>query len=185
MTRSPTFSPAVETTTSPRTSGPVSPRPSPPGPTSPASPWLNNQAYRRASLNPSHFPSICTCQVDGAQAGLAAALPGGRADRSCERLPGLASTTGGGRLERRSAIEVTDDLTVFDSELTGLPGGFTVIPRGNAVMRRSTARYSTGRDGASPEVCRCRLLADRRETGVKPATSDLAAYSRQQRSILC
>jgi hypothetical protein len=87
MTRSPTFSPAVETTTSPRTSGPVSPRPSPPGPTSPASPWLNNQAYRRASLNPSHFPSICTCQVDGAQAGLAAALAGGRADRSCERLP--------------------------------------------------------------------------------------------------
>jgi hypothetical protein len=87
MTRSPTFSPAVETTTPPRTSGPVSPRPSPPGPTSPASPWLNNHAYRRASLNPSRFPSICTCQVDGAQAGLAAALAGGRADRSCERLP--------------------------------------------------------------------------------------------------
>jgi hypothetical protein len=111
-------------------------------------------------------------------------LPGGRADRSCERLPSLASTTGGGRPERRSAIEVTDDLTV-DPELTGLPGGFTVIPRGNAVMRRSTARYNTGRDGAPPEVCRCRLLAGRREPGANPATSDLAAYSGQQRSILC
>jgi hypothetical protein len=69
---------------------------------------------------------------DGIQAGLAAALAGGRADRSCERCLFGSSATGGGRPERRSAIEVTDDLTVFDPELTGLPGGFTVtvMPRG-------------------------------------------------------
>src|SRR6202521_5093364 len=66
MTRSPTFSPAAETTTPPQTSGPAAPRPSPPGPTSPASPWLHNHAYRRASLRPLRFPSICRCQVDGA-----------------------------------------------------------------------------------------------------------------------
>jgi hypothetical protein len=46
-----------------------SPRPSPPGPTSPASPWLHNYAYRRASLSPSRFPSICRSQVDGAPGG--------------------------------------------------------------------------------------------------------------------
>jgi hypothetical protein len=66
----------------------------------------------------------------GIQAGLAAALAGGRADRSCERCLFGSSSTGGGRPERRSAIEVTDDLIVFDPELTGLPGGFTVISRG-------------------------------------------------------
>src|ERR1700738_1597058 len=66
MTRSPTFSPAAEQTTPPQTSGPPAPRPSPPGPTSPASPWLHNHAYRRASLSPSRFPSICRSQVDGA-----------------------------------------------------------------------------------------------------------------------
>src|SRR5580704_9326563 len=66
MTSSPTFSPAAETTTPPPTSGSAAPRPSPPGPTSPASPWLHNHAYRRASLSPSHFPSICRSQVDGA-----------------------------------------------------------------------------------------------------------------------
>src|SRR6202035_4866479 len=66
MIRSPTFSPAAETTTPPRTSGSAAPRPSPPGPTSPASPWLHNHAYRRASLSPSRFPSICRSQVDGA-----------------------------------------------------------------------------------------------------------------------
>src|ERR1700738_4818182 len=66
MTRSPTFSPAAETTTPPRTSGSAAPRPSPPGPTSPASPWRHNHAYRRASLSPSRFPSICRSQVDGA-----------------------------------------------------------------------------------------------------------------------
>src|ERR1700722_4513814 len=66
MTRSRTFPPAAETTTPPRTSGPAAPRPSPPGPTSPASPWLHNHAYRRASLSRSRFPSICSCQVDGA-----------------------------------------------------------------------------------------------------------------------
>jgi hypothetical protein len=107
MTRSPTFSPAVENTTPPRTSGPVSPKAEPTWADVTGLAMANNHAYRRASLNPSRFPSICTCQVDGAQAGLAAALPGGRADRSCERLPSLASTTGGGRPERRSAIEVT------------------------------------------------------------------------------
>src|ERR1700738_2039710 len=53
MIRSPTFSPAAETTTPPRTCGSAAPRPSPPGPTSPASPWLHNHAYRRASLSPS------------------------------------------------------------------------------------------------------------------------------------
>src|SRR6202035_560042 len=47
MTRSPTLSPAAETTTRPRTSGSAAPRRSPPGPTSPASPWLHNHAYRR------------------------------------------------------------------------------------------------------------------------------------------
>src|SRR6202048_2564970 len=66
MTSSPTFSPAAETTTPPPTSGPAAPRPSPPGPTSPASPWRHNHAYRRASLSRSRFPSICSCQVDGA-----------------------------------------------------------------------------------------------------------------------
>src|ERR1700682_5116836 len=66
MTSSPTFSPAAETATPPQTSGPAAPRPSPPGPTSPASPWLHNHAYRRASLSPLRFPSICRCQVDGA-----------------------------------------------------------------------------------------------------------------------
>src|SRR6202011_3959595 len=66
MIRSPTFSPAAETTTPPRTSGSAAPRPSPPGPTSPASPWLHNHAYRRAALSPSRFPSICRSQVDGA-----------------------------------------------------------------------------------------------------------------------
>src|SRR5207248_7969115 len=66
MTRSPTFFPAAETTTPPQTSGPAVPRPSPPGPTSPASSWLHNHAYRRASLSPSRFPSICRSQVDGA-----------------------------------------------------------------------------------------------------------------------
>src|SRR6267378_3267461 len=66
MTRSRTFSPAAETTIPPRTFGSAAPRRSPPGPTSPASPWLHNRAYRRASLSPSRFPSICTCQVDGA-----------------------------------------------------------------------------------------------------------------------
>jgi hypothetical protein len=65
MTRSPTFPP--QTTTRPRTSGSAAPRPSPPGPTSPASPWLHNHAYRRASLSPSRFPSICRSQVDGAK----------------------------------------------------------------------------------------------------------------------
>jgi len=62
----------------------------------------------------------------------------------------LASPTGGGRPERRSAIEVTDDLTVFDPELTGLPGGFTVIPRGergdaafnSAIQYRSRRRLT-------------------------------------------
>jgi gamma-glutamyltranspeptidase len=39
------------------------------------------------------------------QAGLAAALAGGRADRSCERCLFGSSATGGGRPERRSAIE--------------------------------------------------------------------------------
>src|SRR6202163_1574167 len=72
MTRWPTFSPAAETTTPPQTSGLSAPRPSPPGPTSPASPWLHNHAYRRASLSPSRFPSICRSQVDGAVPGLAA-----------------------------------------------------------------------------------------------------------------
>src|SRR5882762_1061580 len=66
MTRSPTVSPATETTTPPRTVGPAAPRPSPLGQTSPASPWRHNRAYRRASLSPARFPSICTCQVDGA-----------------------------------------------------------------------------------------------------------------------
>src|SRR5712671_3037108 len=77
MTRSPTFSPAAETTTPPQTSGPAAPRPSPPGTTSPASPWLHNHAYRRASLSPLRFPSICRCQVDGA--------PKDAAQRSAER----------------------------------------------------------------------------------------------------
>jgi hypothetical protein len=27
---------------------------------------VGNHSYRRASLSPSHFPSICRCQVDGA-----------------------------------------------------------------------------------------------------------------------
>ena len=58
--------PAAETTTPPPTSGPAAPMPSPPGPTSPASPWRHNHAYRRASLTRSRFPSICSCQVDGA-----------------------------------------------------------------------------------------------------------------------
>jgi hypothetical protein len=71
MTRSPTFSPAAETTTPPQNSGPAAPRPSPPGPMSPGSSWLHNHAYRRASLSPSRFPSICRCQVDGAPPGLA------------------------------------------------------------------------------------------------------------------
>src|SRR5712671_5237104 len=66
MTRSPTFSPATETTTPPRTVGPAAPRPSPLGQTSPASPWRHDRAYRRASLSPARFPSIRTCQVDGA-----------------------------------------------------------------------------------------------------------------------
>src|SRR5438309_12018916 len=64
MTSSPTFSPAAETTTPPPTSGPAAPRPSPPGPTSPASPWRHNNAYRRASLSRSRFPSTCSCLVD-------------------------------------------------------------------------------------------------------------------------
>ena len=64
--------PAAETTRPPRTCS-AAPRPSPPGPTSPASPWLHNHAYRRASLNPSRFPSICRCQVDGAPCCSAAA----------------------------------------------------------------------------------------------------------------
>jgi hypothetical protein len=68
MTRSPTFSPAVETTTPPQTSGPAAPRPSPPGPTSPAMSWLHNYAHCRASLSLSRFPSISRCQVDGASA---------------------------------------------------------------------------------------------------------------------
>src|SRR5712671_1571932 len=75
MTRSRTFSPAAETTTPPRTFGPAAPRPSPPGPTSPASPWLHNRAYRRASLSPSRFPSICTWQVDGARSAAAHCQP--------------------------------------------------------------------------------------------------------------
>src|SRR5260370_32851624 len=66
MTRSPTISPAAETTTPPQTSGSAAPRPSPPGPTSPAAPWLHNHAHRPASLNPSRLPLICRCQVDGA-----------------------------------------------------------------------------------------------------------------------
>src|SRR5258707_982260 len=70
MTRSPTFSPATETTTPPRTVGPAAPRPSPLGQTSPASPWRHNRAYRRASLSPARFPSICACQVDGAEPAL-------------------------------------------------------------------------------------------------------------------
>ena len=49
MTRSPTFSPVVETTTPPQTSGPAAPRPSPPGPKSLVSLWLHNHAYSRAS----------------------------------------------------------------------------------------------------------------------------------------
>src|SRR6266478_1749854 len=63
MTRSPTFSPAAETTTPPQTSGLSAPRPSPPGPTSPASPWLHNHAYRRASLGPSPLPSIYNAKL--------------------------------------------------------------------------------------------------------------------------
>src|SRR4051794_21441780 len=66
MTRSPTFSPAADTTTPPHTSGPRAPRLSPPGKTSPASPWRHNHAYRRASLSPLRFPSMRRCQVDGA-----------------------------------------------------------------------------------------------------------------------
>src|ERR1700730_9272663 len=69
MTRSPTFSPAAETTTPPQNFGPAAPRPSPPGPMSPGSSWLHNHAYRRASLSPSRFPTICRCQVDGATRG--------------------------------------------------------------------------------------------------------------------
>jgi hypothetical protein len=38
---------------------------------SPGSSWLHNHAYRRASLSPSRFPSICRCQVHGAERGLA------------------------------------------------------------------------------------------------------------------
>src|ERR1700758_4273061 len=49
-----------------RTSGSAAPRPSPPGPMSPGSSWRHNHAYRRASLSPSRFPTICRCQVDGA-----------------------------------------------------------------------------------------------------------------------
>src|SRR6202043_2025655 len=69
MTRSPTFSPAVENTTPPRTSGPVSPKAEPTWADVTGLAMANNHAYRRASLNPSRFPPICTCQVDGAQAG--------------------------------------------------------------------------------------------------------------------
>src|SRR5438067_449475 len=64
MTRSPTFSPAAETTTPPQTSDLAAPRLSTPGPTSPASSWLHNHAYCRASLSPLFFPSIVRCQVD-------------------------------------------------------------------------------------------------------------------------
>src|SRR5258708_1089670 len=75
MTRSPTFSPAAETTTPPQTSGPAAPRLSPPGPTSPALPWRHNHTHRRASLSPLRFPSICRCQVDGAAAAVVAFDP--------------------------------------------------------------------------------------------------------------
>jgi transposase-like protein len=51
--------PAAETTTLPQPSGLAAPGPSPPGPTSPASPWLDNRACRRVSLNPFRFPSTC------------------------------------------------------------------------------------------------------------------------------
>src|ERR1700730_14085985 len=76
MTRSPTFSPAAETTTPPQNFGPAAPRPSPPGPMSPGSSWLHNHAYRRASLSPSRFPTICRCQVDGAHRSPASSLGG-------------------------------------------------------------------------------------------------------------
>ena len=61
-----------------RTSGSAAPRPSPPGPMSPGSSWRHNHAYRRASLSPSRFPTICRCQVDGA---------GGSRAESCYMLP--------------------------------------------------------------------------------------------------
>ena len=60
------LSPAVETTIPPQTSGPAVRGLSPLGPTSPAPPWLHNHAYRRASLSPWRFRSICRSQVDGA-----------------------------------------------------------------------------------------------------------------------
>jgi len=52
MTKSPTCSPAAETTTPLQTSGPAAPGPSPPGPKSPASPWLHNHAYRPRIAQP-------------------------------------------------------------------------------------------------------------------------------------
>src|ERR1700760_3949971 len=66
MTRSPIFSPAVETTIPPPTSDLTARRPSPPGPTSLALPWRHDHPYCPASLSPSRFLSICECQVDGA-----------------------------------------------------------------------------------------------------------------------
>src|ERR1700749_4583095 len=66
MTRSPTFSPAAETTTPPPTSDLTARRPSPPGPTLLALSWRHDHPYCPASLSPSRFLSICECQVDGA-----------------------------------------------------------------------------------------------------------------------
>jgi hypothetical protein len=75
MTRSPTFSPAAETTTPPPTSDLTARRPSPPGPPSLALPWRHDHPYCPASLSPSRFLSICECQVDGAGRNTAAPLP--------------------------------------------------------------------------------------------------------------
>jgi hypothetical protein len=114
-----------------------------------ASPRAARRSLSRAGLPPDTVNPLTGM---GIQAGLAAALAGGRADRSCERCLFGSSATGGGRPERRSAIEVSDDLTVFDPELTGLPGGFTVIPRGergdaafnSAIQFRSRRRLTRG-----------------------------------------
>src|SRR5207248_7981396 len=117
MTRSPTFSPAAETTIPPRTSGSAAPRPSPPGPTSPASPWLHNHAYRRVSLSPSRFPSICRSQVDGAGRRSRAPTPPGPDKLSSSPAPGDSGPCRGFALIFTATSASKADIALFKHDL--------------------------------------------------------------------
>src|SRR6266478_5878319 len=146
MTRSPTFSPAAENTTPPRTFGPAAPKPSPPGPTSPASPWRHNRAYRRASLSPSRFPLICTCQVDGAVT-LASVTLGTRRDDNLS-INGLLAASCGQQMElERGEFCRSPETRARNGGDRGIELGYSVAQFVEAVVPRRVSPRGRSRHG--------------------------------------